>query len=259
MSKHVIYCWSGTGNSLSDAQGIARRLGEGAEIRPLRGPVPQDAETVGFVFPTYYWTLPDPVARFIRASGLPQGAYYYAVATCAAVAVNALADLDALLREKGLELSYHAKHDHVGNYITAYSPFPDPAKRVPQARRSLEAIAADIAAKRVKSRPRRGAPGWLQRAFRSALDGDRTDYDRDYYASEACVSCGLCARVCPVENVAMEQGKPVFSHRCERCMACIQCCPQKALNYKDKTQNRPRYRHPEISPQALEALIGHVK
>jgi Pyruvate/2-oxoacid:ferredoxin oxidoreductase delta subunit len=37
-------------------------------------------------------------------------------------------------------------------------------------------------------------------------------------------------------------------------MACIQFCPKKAINYKDKTQNRKRYTHPTIKYTDLAAL-----
>lgn len=34
-------------------------------------------------------------------------------------------------------------------------------------------------------------------------------------------------------------------------MACIQYCPNKALNYKNVTQKRKRYHHPEITAKEL--------
>ena len=168
MPKNIIYCWSGTGNSLFDAKGIAARLEGETHILPMRGAVAKDADTVGFVFPTYYWTIPAPVEEFIREAELPGGAYYYAVATCGAIPGNALAELNALLEEKGLALSYHAVHLHVANYGTIYEPFPDPARRVPQAAERLVPIAADIAARRVMAPPRRRVPRFFQRFFHAA-------------------------------------------------------------------------------------------
>lgn len=257
MTDHIIYCWTGTGNSLADAKTIAAALG-GESIRPMWGAVPQDAKTIGFVFPTYYWTAPAPVMDFIRGAELPKGAYYYAIATCGAIGINALADLNAALREKGVALSYHAKHRHVANYITVYPAFPDPAKRVPAAAERMKALAADIVGRKVLPPPRRSVPHALQRGFHAATSwGDYgLGYDKEFHVSDGCTSCELCARVCPVDNIVMEAGKPVFRHHCEHCMACIQFCPKEAINYKNVTQKRKRYHNPAISAGELAALLG---
>ncbi|MDR3121471.1 MAG: flavodoxin, partial [Clostridiales bacterium] len=44
---------------------------------------------------------------------------------------------------------------------------------------------------------------------------------------------------------------------CEQCMACIQFCPKRAINYRDKTQKRKRYHHPDITAQDLVRKKGN--
>lgn len=34
---------------------------------------------------------------------------------------------------------------------------------------------------------------------------------------------------------------------CEMCHACIQWCPQEAIQFADRTQDKPRYRNSEVS------------
>lgn len=46
---------------------------------------------------------------------------------------------------------------------------------------------------------------------------------------DACSSCSLCAENCPVGNITMTSGKPVFGNNCNLCMGCIYGCPCKAL------------------------------
>jgi ferredoxin len=75
--------------------------------------------------------------------------------------------------------------------------------------------------------------------------------DKDYTISEACTGCGICEKVCPAKNIELADNRPRFRHTCEQCVACIQFCPQKALNYKNVTQNRRRYTNPEIGWQEL--------
>lgn len=52
-------------------------------------------------------------------------------------------------------------------------------------------------------------------------------------------------------NIKIKDHKVEFLHKCEQCMACIQYCPNKALNYKNVTQKRKRYHHPEITAKEL--------
>lgn len=78
-----------------------------------------------------------------------------------------------------------------------------------------------------------------------------TEMDRDYNVSDDCISCGICAKVCPVNNIEMKDGKPTFKHNCEQCMACIHNCPKQALNYKNVTAGRIRYRNPDVSLEEL--------
>jgi len=44
-----------------------------------------------------------------------------------------------------------------------------------------------------------------------------------------CNGCGFCSTNCPVSNIAIEDGKPVFSNKCTMCLRCIYNCPRKAL------------------------------
>lgn len=77
------------------------------------------------------------------------------------------------------------------------------------------------------------------------------DMDRDYNVSEECIGCSLCSKVCSVQNIEMVDGMPTFKHQCEQCVACIHICYKKALNYKNRTQKRSRYIHPDISVNDL--------
>jgi len=44
-----------------------------------------------------------------------------------------------------------------------------------------------------------------------------------------CNGCGVCARGCPVGNIELREGRPVFADRCTLCLQCIYGCPTEAL------------------------------
>ena len=75
--------------------------------------------------------------------------------------------------------------------------------------------------------------------------------DRDFWATDACTECGICKKVCFVENIELRNGKPAWLHHCQHCMACLQWCPAEAIQYKKNTQGRKRYHHPGVSAQDI--------
>jgi ferredoxin len=84
--------------------------------------------------------------------------------------------------------------------------------------------------------------------------------DKNLNISNDCSKCGICKKVCPVNNIDMDaDGKPFYLHHCEHCLSCLQHCPAKAINYKNLTQNRKRYTHPDISWKELADLYGNLQ
>jgi len=46
--------------------------------------------------------------------------------------------------------------------------------------------------------------------------------------TSSCVSCGLCAKVCPVQAIDRDDPKVTDGKTCISCMRCVSVCPQKA-------------------------------
>ena len=58
---------------------------------------------------------------------------------------------------------------------------------------------------------------------------------------KVCVSCGKCAQRCPLNNIRISDGKPVWNGNCTHCMACIGGCPTEAIEYKSASKGNRRY------------------
>ncbi len=65
---------------------------------------------------------------------------------------------------------------------------------------------------------------------------------KPFYADkEKCISCGLCAKMCPAHTITLVNGNPVWGEKCYQCLKCINYCPKEAIQYGDKTSKRGRY------------------
>ena len=67
---------------------------------------------------------------------------------------------------------------------------------------------------------------------------------KKFYSTGACIGCGKCTMVCPLNNVSLKDGKPVWGDQCTHCMACICKCPKEAIEYGNKSKGKPRYQCP---------------
>lgn len=69
--------------------------------------------------------------------------------------------------------------------------------------------------------------------------------DRSFRTNEKCNQCGICAKVCPVNNIKIVSGRPEWQHHCETCYGCYQWCPQEAI-YGEIVKYNERYHHPDV-------------
>ncbi len=54
-------------------------------------------------------------------------------------------------------------------------------------------------------------------------------FGKHYKVTDLCSSCGVCEKVCPVSNITLKDGKPVFGKHCVGCMGCSFHCPHDAI------------------------------
>ena len=78
----------------------------------------------------------------------------------------------------------------------------------------------------------------ISKLAQSYYKKQKGDFDKKFYITDKCNSCGICEKVCAFNNIKVE-GKPEFQHKCEQCMACINLCPQNAIHLKkEKSSER---------------------
>lgn len=71
--------------------------------------------------------------------------------------------------------------------------------------------------------------------------------DNSYQYDDAkCNGCGVCSKVCPVNNIKIIKERPQWQNHCETCYACFLWCPNEAI-YGDIVSYNDRRHHPDVN------------
>ncbi|MDD5686477.1 MAG: EFR1 family ferrodoxin [Elusimicrobia bacterium] len=256
--KTLIYYFSGTGNSLKVAKEIASGLGD-AEIISIHDAIKKNtivnADKVGFVFPVYMWGVPSIVVDFVKKNQNLKGKYIFSVVTCGGSPGATNVQLKKLVEQAGGILSAAFSVKMPGNYVPLYGakPLDAQAKLFEKAKTKIAEIISKIKNNEsgIVEKNNLFTNLVLSGIVYSISMPHIHEMDKKFWVQDSCNSCGICQKVCPVENISIENGKPFWKHKCEQCMACIQWCPLIAIQYGEGTVERTRYHHPDIKLQEI--------
>jgi ferredoxin len=257
-----IYYFSGTGNSLHAARELRKRITE-TELIPIvslldRNIIKTNADTVGFIFPIHLAMAPAPVIEFVKKMDLKSAEYIFAVATRAGSQHRAFIDLENILKKKGKTLD---------SFFSLNMPSNDPKFEgwKPATREEIRKLESDIQNKLDSIQeiilkkekiheedtefitPMPAFP--ILSIFLPFLS---RFYNVEFYADSKCIRCGTCEKVCLSGKVKMIDEKPVWQKdvQCFFCHACLNYCPQDAVQIKSTrllksfTEENERYSHP---------------
>jgi ferredoxin len=256
-----LYVYTGTGNSLWIARQLAIELKEATIhfIPYLSTDLTLAADRLGVVFPVHIWGLPIRVLTFVQRLQVEPGTYLFALGVNAGQPAATLLQLQRLLSSCELTLALGHSIVMPSNYTPWGGPGPvDTQNRLfREAQEKVRAIAASILRGERKKVDR--GPFWQNILFSwiYKMSFPRVcKMDGKFWVDDQCNSCGVCSKLCPAHNIEMMDEKPVWLHRCEQCFACLQWCPEEAIQYGKKTVKYPRYHHPEV---ILKDMLDQAK
>ena len=71
-----------------------------------------------------------------------------------------------------------------------------------------------------------------------------------------CNKCGICAKVCPTDNIKAENTEPAFSNNCITCLACTHNCPNNAIRLSTE-KSKARFRNQHITLKEIIDSNNH--
>lgn len=254
--KTTIYYFSGTGNSLKVAKDIASQLEDTQLIQICKNNMGINkipSGKVGIVFPVYVSGMPILVKEFIKEIQIPKNAYVFTVVTFGLAAGAAISQLENQLAYKDVKLSAAFKMRMPGNYQVMYAPFSEKKQKeyFKNEEEKITQIVKSINNNEIIKFS--GVGESIMKIVGGVLYSSFSPYEKDknYWTDEKCNGCGICSKVCPVNNIKMMDNIPQWQNNCEQCVACMQWCPQKSIQYKKATIKRGRYHHPDVKVNEL--------
>ena len=189
-------------------------------------------------------STPTLVSRFFDQVKL-ESDYIFAIMTYGNTSLGALDHIKRTAGKNGIALSYLNKVlmvDSSIKYFDMAQQIRDQGKK--QIDNQIKEISAHITSRKKHIAASGFFMGQVSRLTHRLYKKEIGDVDRKYDVEPHCKNCGICAQVCPVNNIRMEKG-PVFNHNCIRCYACTHNCPQNAIRFQGE-KSKARFRNDQV-------------
>ncbi|MGL5574870.1 MAG: EFR1 family ferrodoxin [Sarcina sp.] len=246
-----IFYYTSTGNSLYIAKRIASNI-ENSELIKMKNvedknELEYSCESAIFIYPIHCFGLPVIAANFIEKIKLTKCNYIYSLAVSGGDDGKLSAkQLNRMLSKFG-GIQNYGTVKYESNYIKSKTLNEIKAKEYDITNEVvIDRIIQEIKNKK-KVKVNTSFRPYSNFVWRKFFKGK----DNKFTVNSECVGCNICTRVCPADNIKLENSSPIFTNKCVDCMSCINLCPKNAINLGKKTIKRPRYKNKNIKIDEL--------
>ena len=255
----MIFYFSGCGNSKHVAETIAAGLNDSLIYIPEAAREGRyeytlaEGEKMGFVFPIYSWAPPKLVLDFVKkitikagpSTGSGTSFYLYFACTCGDNCGLTEKVFRKAVEEKGWSLSacfsLQMPETYIGMPGFKLDTDENAKRKIDAAEKAMLEYIPKLQNKESFSKMTVGGMAWLKSYVVNPGFNRFATNDSKYHVTEACIRCGKCVKACPLQNISLEDGRPVWHGHCTICMACYHRCPTNAIQYGKATKEKGQY------------------
>jgi ferredoxin len=208
-------------------------------------------DKIGIVFPIYSCNVPCYIRDFLQKVQL-NSKYIFAIMSYGMYSGASVNKLQKLASENNFYFSYINTIEMIDNYLPKFRMEDQINNEYrKQIEINLNKIIDDI------NKNKEWIPNvtfldkiitnMLQMANKKGIGIGFTDR---FNIENTCIKCGICAEVCPVDNIQVNNSKPVFSKKCISCLACTQNCSQNSIRLLGE-KSKERFRNSDITLQEI--------
>lgn len=247
----MILYFSGVGNSHRVAECAGKMLSD--SVLPLMETVRKkeilaihEKESLGFVFPVYAWGPPVVVLDALEqlaTSSVPD--YVYFICTCGDDTGKTADIFNKAVERKGWTCAAGFSVMMPNTYV-CLPGFDVDSGRLANLKLNSMGGRLEFIISCIRSRTRRidcheGAFPRLKSYLVRPLFNRYMTSPTYFSATDACISCGKCERVCPMDNVRLVDGHPEWGADCAMCLSCYHHCPERAIRYGSMTKGKGQF------------------
>ncbi len=247
----MIFYFSGTGNSKHIADKIVNSTGERLVFmsesiigKKETYEIGED-ESVGFIFPVYWYCMPTIVEKFItelKLSGY-QKQYVYAIVSYGIAPGNVMGRFIKTLSTKQIPIDGVFGVKMIDNHMFGFQIVSiDKQKTIlDSAEVEIDKIISMIGRREKICYITKGKIAFLTPVVGYAYR--KTKHAKKFSVTKDCNGCEQCEKSCPCNVIHIVGGQPKWEGDCTFCLNCIHGCKQSAIRYGKFLKTRTRYQY----------------
>jgi ferredoxin len=265
----ILY-FTATGNSLYAAKFLGGELYSIPQMIK-EGTYEFTDEKIGIVFPLHAWGVPSYLVDYLKKVTFNCD-YLFALTTYGIYSGAVAKHLTDIGNEAGYTFDYINRIRMVDNYLPTF----DMKKEIEnESKKQIEKNLAQIKSDVDVSKKWILKENFIQKATFNYMKGRENKpfsekrlkvhvygegIENYISVDDSCTQCGVCAKVCPVDNIKMDRvnGKIELSDKCFMCFACIHHCSTNAIHINGEVSNH-RFRNSHIKLSEIVKANNQAK